>query len=318
VFRSQVSSTFLALSQELPILPASDISIDDRPRNEVLRVSGLPIDQPSSEWQTVARIPATVTAAIEACSGAGLLDLSPGLCSRYRSAGARIGSSATRTWPVLNGCDFSVFYPRNRVDERVELDFPLDAELVLFVGHLWSSKGLRELLASVETMAQERSHLRLAIIGEGSMRPEIQAWVPRTGLSSRVILLGQCSSQQVARWINAADVFCLPSHSAGCPSAIIEALACGRPVVATEVGGIPELINDRNGLLVPPRDVKALTHTLGLALDKSWNAAVISNQFQRTWTDVAEETLAICESALYATATDRAPRSEIQSVPAAA
>jgi len=82
----------------------------------------------------------------------------------------------------------------------------------------------------------------------------------------------------------------LASHSEGCPSAIIEALACGRPVVATKVGGIPELINDRNGLLVPPRDVKALTLALELALNKSWDPVAISNQFQRTWTEVAQET----------------------------
>ncbi len=126
-----------------------------------------------------------------------------------RGRAIRLGAAATRTWPVLNGCDFSVFHPTNRVAERAELAFPLDAELVLFVGHLSPRKGLRELLASVEAVSQKRSRVCLALIGEGRMYPEIRSWVQRAGLSSRVLLLGQCSSQEVARWINAADLLCL-------------------------------------------------------------------------------------------------------------
>jgi len=105
-------------------------------------------------------------------------------------------------------------------------------------------------------------------------------------------------SHEVAQWINAANLVCLPSHSEGCPNTIIESLACGRPVVATTVGGIPELVHDDNGILVPPGDVLALTQALNIALDTKWDSAAISHGCHRTWHEVAQETLSICEGVL--------------------
>jgi glycosyltransferase involved in cell wall biosynthesis len=73
----------------------------------------------------------------------------------------------------------------------------------------------------------------------------------------------------------AADVFCLPSVREGCPNVILEALASGRPVVATRVGGIPELVSERTALLVPPADAEALGSALRQALDARWDPAAL-------------------------------------------
>jgi glycosyltransferase involved in cell wall biosynthesis len=96
----------------------------------------------------------------------------------------------------------------------------------------------------------------------------------------------------------AADVFCLPSYSEGCPNVVIEALACGRPVVATKVGGIPELVGSACGLLVPPRDSRSLSCALAEALARRWDAQSIAQRFSRPWERVAEETIQVCYEVL--------------------
>jgi glycosyltransferase involved in cell wall biosynthesis len=94
----------------------------------------------------------------------------------------------------------------------------------------------------------------------------------------------------------AADLVTLPSYMEGCPNVVIEALASGRPVVATNVGGIPEIMNGECGLLVPPRDSRSLAQALASVLDRTWDASVISAQCSRSWEDVAADVLEVFDS----------------------
>jgi glycosyltransferase involved in cell wall biosynthesis len=116
-------------------------------------------------------------------------------------------------------------------------------------------------------------------------------------MGERVHLPGTADAHQVAGWMRACDVFCLPSYTEGYPNVLVEALACGRPVVATPVGGIVEIVDDGNGLFVPPREVDALADGMARALRQSWDEAALSRRFMRSWTDVARETLEACEAA---------------------
>jgi glycosyltransferase involved in cell wall biosynthesis len=102
----------------------------------------------------------------------------------------------------------------------------------------------------------------------------------------------------VASWLAAANIFCLPSYAEGCPNAVIEALACGRPVVATNVGGIPELVDSESGILVAPQDSQALADAFHQALSRRWDEPAISQRAQRGWDQVAEETRQICMECL--------------------
>jgi glycosyltransferase involved in cell wall biosynthesis len=90
----------------------------------------------------------------------------------------------------------------------------------------------------------------------------------------------------------------LPSYAEGCPNVILEALNCGRPVVATQVGDIPELVDRSCGLLIPVGDVEALTSAMDSALDSTWDEDLIAKRFRRSWKNVAQEVLAICEASL--------------------
>jgi teichuronic acid biosynthesis glycosyltransferase TuaC len=91
-------------------------------------------------------------------------------------------------------------------------------------------------------------------------------------------------------------VVTLPSYMEGCPNVVLEALACGRPVVATDVGGIPEIMSNQCGRLIPPRDAAALAEALDSVLDRPWDAAEISSHWGRSWDTVARELMEIFDS----------------------
>jgi glycosyltransferase involved in cell wall biosynthesis len=170
--------------------------------------------------------------------------------------------------------------------------------LILYVGRLDVNKGLREMMAAVSRLASGHPRLQLVVVGEGLFEKELRELAGQAGLSGRVRLPGACSSSEVAQWMTASDVFCLPSYSEGCPNVLVEALACGRPVVATAVGGIPELVTANCGILVPPRDADQLADALAAALQRHWDEPAIARQFLRGWDDVAAEADRICRSTL--------------------
>jgi glycosyltransferase involved in cell wall biosynthesis len=96
----------------------------------------------------------------------------------------------------------------------------------------------------------------------------------------------------------ACDLLSLPSYSEGHPNVLVEALACGRPVVSTPVGGVPEVVDESCAILVPPRDADALATALANALERDWDENALSQRFSRSWKTVARETLAACHEAL--------------------
>jgi teichuronic acid biosynthesis glycosyltransferase TuaC len=196
------------------------------------------------------------------------------------------GIAPQKVTTVLNGCDHSMFYPGDRGEARRELGVAQDAKVILFVGSLLETKGLGEL---TEAFAGLAKGMKLVVVGQGPFEAQLHG-------RESVLLAGRQDTNGVARWMRACDIFCLPSHSEGCPNVVVEALSCGRPVVATNVGGIPELVNESCGILIPPRDPEKLRAALENALSRSWPTTPM---FTRTWEDVANETFAICER-LYA------------------
>jgi len=209
-----------------------------------------------------------------------------------------LGAPPERVRTIVNGCDGAVFHPQDRAAARAALGVPADARLVLFVGHLIPQKGLRELFMAVDLVHRSQPRLELAVIGEGPLDGELRSSVIERGRQGRIRMLGRQEPAGVARWLAAADVLCLPSHSEGCPNVVLEALYSGRPVVATDVGGIPELVDETCGILVPKEDVPALADALARALARPWDAEAISRTHGRTWDDVARETFEVCRAVL--------------------
>ncbi len=200
-----------------------------------------------------------------------------------------LGADTARSAAILNGCDTAVFFPRDRADARTLLEIAPDAAVILYAGRLDVRKGLRELIDAVAVLRSRRPGLRCYLLGDGSDRPLLQAAVARHGLHDAVTFVPSAPTATVAQWMAACDVCTLPSYKEGCPNVVLEALASGRPVVATDVGGIPELMDSRSGQLVPAHDALALEQALDAALARTWSAEEIAGRHHRSWENVSAE-----------------------------
>jgi glycosyltransferase involved in cell wall biosynthesis len=205
-----------------------------------------------------------------------------------------LGADPARTIPILNGCDTAVFHPGDpdpeaRAGARAALGLDPSTEMVLYVGRLDIRKGLVELIEAIAQLRPQRPRLHCYLVGDGPDRPILLEAIARHGIAPAITLVPPCPSAEVARWMSAADLVTLPSYREGCPNVVIEALAAGRPVVATEVGGIPELMDATCGRLVPPQDVTALAQALDETLAQGWSAAEIAARHARSWGDVARD-----------------------------
>jgi glycosyltransferase involved in cell wall biosynthesis len=218
------------------------------------------------------------------------------------------GADPARVRVIGNGVDTALFHPGSREAARQALGWPRDRRIVLSVGALVPLKDYPRLLqAFPSVVASHDAHLY--IVGDGPERGRLAALIAALGIAERVTLLGTVPPGDLGDVYRAADVFCLASRREGCPNVVREALACGVPVVATDVGGTPELIDgDDCGLLVPARDAEALGRALDTALSASWEPArIAAAPGVRTWDDAARESLALLEEAVAERAGEGAP-----------
>lgn len=170
-----------------------------------------------------------------------------------------------------NGVNANLFCRADKQAARTRLQLELSERVLLFVGNLKFSKGCVELLASFLEIAQAYPTLHLYFIGDGEARSVMSKLIAGAPCAARVHMLGKLDHSDLPDWFSVADLFCLPSHDEGLPNVVLEAMACGVPVVATRVGGIPEVVPDFAGLLIEPGDSSALSSALRLGLSRSWN-----------------------------------------------
>lgn len=197
---------------------------------------------------------------------------------------------------IANGCDAEIFHRRDRSEARTHCKVAAEAELILYVGRLVTEKGLRELVEAMRSLRNSHPLAELVLVGDGPMRDELAALARDP--ANRLRLVGALPASEVAHWMAACDLLALASYSEGHPNVLVEALACGRPVVSTPVGGVPEVVDESCAMLVPPRDAPALAAALAAVLERDWDEAALSQRFSRSWADVAAETLAACTEAV--------------------
>jgi teichuronic acid biosynthesis glycosyltransferase TuaC len=196
---------------------------------------------------------------------------------------------ADRVRVIENGIDPRLFAPIGRIAARRSLGLPEDGPLLVSVGTLAPRKGFHLVM---EAMAGLRPDLRFAIVGgagaEGAMESELRSLAERLGIADRVIFAGPRVRSELAAWYGAADLFVLASSHEGCPNVVLEALACGTPVVATPVGNVPELVGQAG--IVVERQVPALAWAIDEALSREWDRdAVRARIGSRTWAAVGRE-----------------------------
>jgi len=165
---------------------------------------------------------------------------------------------------VFNGIDNTLFSALDSKKCREELKLPLDEKLILFVGSLEEVKGVEYLIrAFARIVPKVDCKIRLLMIGKGKQEIRLREIIQELSIEQFVTLVGEIKHDLIPKWMNAADLFCLPSIREGMPNVVLEALSCGKPVVATRVGGIPEVLaGEPRSVLVEPGDIESLSQGL--------------------------------------------------------
>jgi glycosyltransferase involved in cell wall biosynthesis len=182
-----------------------------------------------------------------------------------------LGVPRDRVAVVMNGVDAELFHLRDRAAARRELGLSA-GPLALYVGNLKPEKGVLDLARAWAHVVAKMPEATLAIVGGGPMRAELEAALP-----ARAILHGPQPLTAIPTWMAACDVLVLPSHVEGTPNVVLEAFASGRRVVASAVGGVPDLLTSPTlGTLAPPHDPQALAAALTDALRTPYEPAAVA------------------------------------------
>jgi glycosyltransferase involved in cell wall biosynthesis len=225
----------------------------------------------------------------------------------------RLGASGVLE-RIPYGADAASFEVRPGAAETVRrrLGFESHHLVVAAVGRFVPMKGFEYLVEAHATALESAPELRLVFVGDGDMRSVLEARVREFGVSDSVVLAGSADHTQIPEYMAAADIVAVPSirhrgYVDGLPNVALEAMAAGKPLVGSRVGGIPELIREgENGLLVPEKDAGALAEALvSLARDTALRERLGAKglaevRTERSWEAVGQRFVDVYERALLA------------------
>jgi len=195
----------------------------------------------------------------------------------------KLGADKTKTSVIYNGVDTDYFHPVNKGESRKKLGLPKNRKIILSVRRLVYKNGLGTLIESVPLLTRDHPDLLFVIAGKGPSRKLIEDRIKELGIDANIKLTGFVPDRLLPLYYDAADYFILPSASGeGLPLVLLEAMACGLPVIATTVGGTPEIIKHmKNGVLVPPRNPEAMAETVAKILSEERLGATIGEEARR-------------------------------------
>ncbi len=219
----------------------------------------------------------------------------------------RAGAAESRVTVIRNGVDAERFSPRDRSAARARFGIPADARVLASVGHLVERKGHDLVLAAAARIAKRPFVL---IAGGGPEQARLAAEVQRLGLAERALLLGPVAHEDLPDVYCAADLLVLASSREGAPNVVLEAMACGVPVVATAVHGTPEIVREpETGVLVREREVGAIAaaveRALGMRFDR---AAIRAHAETMSWRATSERLIALFDGVIGAWRAERGAR----------
>lgn len=188
-----------------------------------------------------------------------------------RVADAGVGQVIT----IHNGIELAAFATDiDRRAVRIELGIGPDELVATTVAVLREAKGIDDMIDALPGIVATVPSARYLVVGDGEHGPALRDHVAAAGLDDRVVFAGARSD--VARMLAASDLFVLPSHTEALPTVLIEAMAAGLPVVATDVGGVPEMVErGSSALLVPPHRPDLLAEAVGRVLSSPLQAAAM-------------------------------------------
>jgi teichuronic acid biosynthesis glycosyltransferase TuaC len=263
----------LHAAKAFDVLYAQDLSVDVPAASRIARdlripcvgmAIGIDLNQSADSGRVYRR---TIQRALEecdtiVCNSEALVQKVGELTEGRRSAVA-----------ITRGVDLERFCPVNdgdRVLLRRRLGLPEDGPLIIYAGYLDRRKGVYELLTAFMKIAGSHPHSYLILAGEGADRQALVRLAENGVGCNRVRFLGHVEHDRMPAMLQACDIAAMTSWSEGMPNAVVEAIACGLPVVATAVGGIPQAIHHNfSGFLVSPRDTAAIAEALDRLLGES-------------------------------------------------
>lgn len=208
----------------------------------------------------------------------------------------QIGVPESSIRVIPNGYDPSIFHPGDRFEARRRLGLPIDGKLVLSIGHLVSVKGFDMILTAVSKLSNP---VWLVIAGRGPQYHALLSLAQKLGLDGRVWFVGEIPHMLVAEFLRAADLLVIGSRSEGNPTVLVEAIGCGRPVVATRVGGIPEVLTSETGILTTPGDTQGLADGIEQALTRRWSQeSILTIAAQYQWPRLGKRLLNVYAEAM--------------------
>jgi len=216
-----------------------------------------------------------------------------------RQVALGLGIAPNKVQVVGNGVDLAKFNPLPRAEARAALGLSASAPVLVSVGGLVERKGFHRVIEQLPALRQAYPGLVYIVVGgpspEGDMTADLQRQVAQAGLQDAVRLMGPLAPEQLRVPLSAADVFVLATRNEGWANVFLEAMACGLPVVATDVGGNAEVVcRPELGTIVPFGDGDRLRQALDEALRTCWDAAAICRYAQaNTWDRRVEDLLRV-------------------------
>jgi glycosyltransferase involved in cell wall biosynthesis len=218
------------------------------------------------------------------------------VCDDLRQWVERITPGVTRLGVSLNGVDTKKFHPRDRVECRRKLGLPEDRTILISVGRIEPAKGQHLMMESLRILSVGGDYLLVFVgpVDDGNYANKMRDCASRDGLESRIVWAGVVGHDALGDWLCSAEIFVMASENEGCPNSLLEAMACGIPVVVTPVGGIPELVREGDGCIFAERTANSLARGIAEMEERirhRGNKARFHEGSVRTWDKVADQIL---------------------------
>lgn len=213
------------------------------------------------------------------------------------------GYSGKHRKVILNGVDTSSFQYIDKIKSRKFLGLPLDKNIILTVGSLIFRKGFDRIIKALKEIIQTNPNAQLIIIGtegpEGDWKKSLVQLINELILNKHVVFMGRIPNNELIYWYNASDLFCLASRGEGAPNVLIEALACGCPSVATDVGAAKEIITGDDMGIIVPNSLDGIRYGLKKGILQRWNREKIAQSMNNfNWDWCAKKVISLYEDLL--------------------
>ena len=208
------------------------------------------------------------------------------------------GVSTNKVFHIVNGYDPRKFKPVLMDEARDRLGLEKERKIILNISRLYEEKGQKYLIETIKKVLEYRKDVLCIIGGSGPLKDKLERQVNDLNLQDHVKLIGFIPDEVLSIWMNACDLFVMPSLSESFGVVQIEAMACGKPIVATCNGGSEEIITSEDyGLLCEPANPDELAEKILIALSTDWDGEKILEYAKRfTWENVAMKIMEVYEN----------------------